>query len=214
MRIPRKPRYRNVHTAVREFLETENIDRFPIDPFHIIAMNGWNLTSYSALAEMNNLSIKDVIIGFQSMDGYVTFSPMDGYSIAYNDQIGSEGRIRFTLMHEVGHIYMKHLIDFEQTLLRRSKLNHNEYTVLEEEANVFARNALAPALVVKGLECREVKDLKEMFILSNKAADVRLNSLENDLKGLEQSTRDFFSYRYSGFIAKNKKQFTLKSSKE
>jgi Zn-dependent peptidase ImmA (M78 family) len=75
-------------------------------------------------------------------------------------------------MHEIGHIYMKHLIDFDQTLLRRSTLNHKEYNILEEEANVFARNALAPAIVVKNLEYNDIVDVKEVFNLSNKAADV------------------------------------------
>jgi Zn-dependent peptidase ImmA (M78 family) len=204
MKIPRKPRYRNVHTAVRDFLETENIYRFPFDPFEIIKLNGWNLISYSELAEMNNLTLEEVITGFQSKDGYVTFSPIDGYSIAYNNQIGTKRRIRFTLMHEIGHIYMKHLIDFDQTLLRRSTLNHMEYNILEEEANVFARNALAPALVVKNLEYSDIKDIKEVFNISNKAADVRLNSINNDLKGIEQSHKDFFTSKYKEFISLNK----------
>jgi Zn-dependent peptidase ImmA (M78 family) len=204
MKIPRKPRYRNVHTAVRDFLETENIYRFPFDPFEIIKLNGWNLISYSELAEMNNLTLEEVITGFQSKDGYVTFSPIDGYSIAYNNQIGTKRRIRFTLMHEIGHIYMKHLIDFDQTLLRRSTLNHLEYNILEEEANVFARNALAPALVVKNLEYSDIKDIKEVFNISNKAADVRLNSINNDLKGIEQSHKDFFTSKYKEFISLNK----------
>jgi Zn-dependent peptidase ImmA (M78 family) len=204
MKIPKRPRYRNVHTAVREFLETENIYHFPFDPFQIIKLNGWNLITYSDLAEMNNLSLEEVIAGFQSKDGYVTFSPIDGYSIAYNDQIGTKSRIRFTLMHEIGHIYMKHLIDFDQTLLRRSTLNHKEYNILEEEANVFARNALAPALVVKNLEYINVEDVKEVFNLSNRAADVRLNSIRNDLKGIEEANKEFFITTYKEFISLNK----------
>jgi Zn-dependent peptidase ImmA (M78 family) len=204
MKIPRKPRYRNVHTAVRDFLETENIYHFPFDPFEIIKLNGWNLITYSELAEMNNLTIEEVATGFQSKDGYVTFSPIDGYSIAFNDQIGTKRRIRFTLMHEIGHIYMKHLIDFDQTLLRRNTLNHMEYNILEEEANVFARNALAPALVVKNLEYNDIEDIKEVFNISNKAADVRLNSINNDLKGIEQSNKEFFTSTYKEFISLNK----------
>jgi rRNA maturation endonuclease Nob1 len=200
MLIPKSPRYRRVHKAVEEFLELEDITEFPIDPFKIIQDNNWGLISYSELSAKHNITLEEVINGFQTKDGFIEFGPSSGYSIAYNDKIGSPGRIRFTLMHEIGHIYMKHLIDFDQTLMTRGSLSKEEYKVLEEEANVFARNALAPAVVIHTLSVDNKKEIKKVFSLSDKAAEVRLKSVNNDLRGIATSGYHFFKNKFQKFV--------------
>ncbi len=63
-----------------------------------------------------------------------------------NDTIRSQGRIRFTLMHEIAHILLTHLIDFNETILIRNALTKSKYKILENESNAFARNVLIPAI--------------------------------------------------------------------
>ena len=87
-------------------------------------------------------------------------------------------------MHEIGHIYLGHLFEFDETIMRRSKLTKEKYKVLENEANFFARNTLAPVLVVQELGLNTAKDLVSFFGISLSAADVRLQTLRKDYQYL------------------------------
>jgi RNA polymerase subunit RPABC4/transcription elongation factor Spt4 len=99
-------------------------------------------------------------------------------------------------MHEIGHIFMNHLIEFDETILMRSTLTEKKYKILENEANSFARNVLAPVMVVKELKIDSVDDLVKYFEMSHGAAKVRLNTVMQDYKKLLSQfirfQRDYF----------------------
>jgi Zn-dependent peptidase ImmA (M78 family) len=179
MKFPKSARYDKTMNLVHLFFVRENITEFPIDPFEIIKRNKWGLITYSELARTHNCTIERVIKAYQSVDGYTIFDG-EGYSIAYNDTVGNLGRIRFTLMHEIGHIYLNHLVDFEETVLRRSTLTQSKYEILEKEANCFARNVLAPAPIINKLKLKRDTDLVYYFQISQTAAQTRLQLLKWD----------------------------------
>jgi hypothetical protein len=180
MSLPKSGRYNKVMGVVQEFFRNEKIVEFPIDPFTIITRNRWGVIKYSELAAKHRTSVSEVISAFQSEDGYTIFDG-EGYTIAYNDQVESFARIRFTLMHEIGHIYLGHLTDFNETVLSRSRLTEDNYKVLENEANCFARNTLAPAPIVSELGLLQESDLMQFFQISRQAAEARLRFLRWDL---------------------------------
>ncbi len=182
MNFPRVARYKWVMTNVNKFLLEENIKSFPVDPFLIIKKNKWGLMTYTELAREQGVLIEDIIAAVQSKDGYTIFDGTN-YTIAYNDtQI--TGRIRFTLMHEIGHIYMKHLTDFDETILARSSLTEQKYQVLENEVNSFARNVLSPVMIVKELGIKNANELINYFGITKRAAKVRLEVMINDYMNL------------------------------
>ncbi|WP_455719013.1 ImmA/IrrE family metallo-endopeptidase [Anaerosporobacter sp.] len=74
-------------------------------------------------------------------------------SIFYNDE-KPETRIRFSLMHELGHI----LLDSED----------------EFAANVFASNILAPRIAIQ-YSSKNYKDVMNLFGLSEEAANIAFN---------------------------------------
>lgn len=74
-------------------------------------------------------------------------------SIFYNDE-KPETRIRFSLMHELGHIL----------------LNTDE----EFAANVFASNILAPRIAIQ-YSCKNYRDVMNLFELSEEAANIAFN---------------------------------------
>lgn len=121
MIFPRTARYNKVMVHVNNLFIQEDIKTFPIDPFQIIENNKWGLVTYSELAWEKGVLVEDIIEAFQSEDGYTIYDGTN-YTIAYNNTIKNRGRIRFTLMHEIGHIYMNHLVDFEETILMRNTL--------------------------------------------------------------------------------------------
>jgi len=181
MQLPASARYDRSVRIAHEFLLNENITSFPIDPFIIINKHKWGLITYTELARKYRVNISQVIIAFESEDGYIMFDGV-GYIIAYNDTIRSAGRIRFSLMHEIGHILLTHLVDFKETILMRNSLSEEKYRILENEANVFARNSLSPALVVKGLRLGSKADIAYYFKISQAAADTRLKCIDLDLR--------------------------------
>lgn len=180
MNFPKRTRYNKIMRAMQDFFINESyLSGFPIDPFKVIENNQWGLITYTELMQKHNCTLEDVIASFGSKDGFTIFDG-EGYTISYNDTIRTPGRIRFTLLHEIGHIYLNHLLDFEKTMLTRNGLNKRQYEVLEREANAFARNVLAPAAIVKYLKLRTVDELISHFHLSYTAARARLDSLKWD----------------------------------
>lgn len=183
MTFPRVARYTKVMMLANKFFIDQGIHTFPLDPFEIIQNNKWGLITYSELAEDHGVSIDDIINAFQSEDGYTVYDGTN-YTIAYNDTILVPGRIRFTLMHEIGHIYLRHLVEFDETILTRSSLTERKYKVLENETNSFARNILAPVMIVKDLKIKTVNDLVDYFGLSQSASVVRLRAVNQDYMNL------------------------------
>lgn len=199
MIFPNLARYASVMVRVNEMFAREKITTFPIDPFEIIKNNKWGLMTYSEIADEQGLWIEDVIAAFQSEDGYTIYDGIN-YTIAYNDTIYSDGRIRFTLMHEIGHIYLNHLVDFDETVLLRSTLTETKYKVLENEANAFARNAMAPVMVVKDLNFNRVQNLVEFFGMSKAAAATRLKSIPADYRWTVSPFIRFQREQFNPFI--------------
>lgn len=199
MSFPLFARYDRVMIQVNTLFIQEKITSFPVDPFQIIKNNRWGLVTYSEIAREQGVWIEDVIAAFQSEDGYTIYDGTN-YTIAYNDTIHNQGRIRFTLMHEIGHIYMNHLFDFDETILMRSALTENKYKVLENEANSFARNSLAPVMVVKALNLISAHAVADYFGMSYSASVVRLNALILDYRQLLSPFITFQREHFSPFI--------------
>jgi Zn-dependent peptidase ImmA (M78 family) len=200
MNFPRTARYDKVMFQANKLFAKEKIITIPIDPFQIIRNNKWGLVTYSDLAQEQGVTVADIELAFQSEDGYTIFDGTN-YTIAYNDTIAVHGRIRFTLMHEIGHIYMNHLIDFDETILRRSALTEDKYKVLENEANSFARNVLAPVMVVKDLKMDSANDLVTHFGISLSAAKTRLKALMLDYKVLLSQYINFQRFNFKSFTS-------------
>jgi Zn-dependent peptidase ImmA (M78 family) len=198
MNFPMSARYASVMVRVNDFFIKEQITTFPIDPFQIIKNNKWGLISYTELASEYGVWIEDIIATVQSEDGYTMYDGVN-YTIAYNDT-KNKARIRFTLMHEIGHIFLRHLVDFEETILTRSTLTEKKYRVLENEANSFARNTLAPVMVVRNLSIKTVQNLIESFGLSKAAAETRLNSLIMDYQWLGSPFIRFQRLHFNQYI--------------
>lgn len=199
MIFPMSARYASVMVRVNDFFIKEQITTFPIDPFQIIKNNKWGLITYTELARDHGVWIEDIISTVQSEDGYTMFDGIN-YTIAFNDTIQNYGRIRFTLMHEIGHIFLGHLTDFDETILTRSTLTEQKYRVLENEANSFARNTLAPVMVVKALNTKSIQNLVSSFGLSRAAAETRLNSLTMDYQWIGSPFIRFQRLHFNQYI--------------
>lgn len=122
-----------------------NIQSFPINCFDILKHYGVSLFSYSSLSsELREYSSKYSDDAFSYKD-----------KIFYNDDMLS-GRIRFSLMHELGH-----------KLLNHSEIQTDE---MELEANNFASNLLAPRMAIHYAKCKNENDVSKLFSITHEAA--------------------------------------------
>lgn len=174
MKIPEYARYDYCSQKACEFLEEFNITSFPINVETIILQNGWGLVKYSEIMERFQCSRSKVILCLGSKDGFTTWDN-ENYTISYNDSSSLGERTRFTLMHEIGHIYLNHLVDFESTQIYRGSLTIEENKVLENEANAFARNVLVPTYMLHRLNNKSISNISYHFGITPTAAQTRLS---------------------------------------
>lgn len=179
MKIPQLARYNGTVSTAYEFVN-KNITQFPVNPFLIIKNLKWGLITYDEMALNWNCTVED-ICECLGEDGYCMYNGQY-YTIAYNNTIKSKGRINFTLAHEIGHIILNHHKDFEVTEISKDNFTEEEYKILENEANCFARNILAPAPLVRKLSLwSTIFDMPNYFDITPKASRTRISFLKNDL---------------------------------
>lgn len=147
----------------------------------IIQQKKWGLIPYSELMKQFQCDIKTVFRCLNSKDGFTEWDGFN-YTIAYNDDIKLGNRVRFTLMHEIGHIYLNHLIDFDATKIYRGSLTSEENKVLENEANAFARNVLSPISMYLALKNKSSLNVSRTFGITETAAITRINLASQDVE--------------------------------
>lgn len=179
-KIPKQPRYVRSTTFALDALYIRNVDSFPINVQKVCMDFGIKLKKYSTLAKKNNVTVDQIGEAYKTKLGYIFRNDKGKYFIAYNDTL-PEGLIRFTLAHELGHFFLNHLEDFEETELMYNSLvpYSEEHECLEKEANCFARNFLSPSDIAK-LVGDEINAIQSIFGLTYKASTVRLNSINLD----------------------------------
>lgn len=174
-RIPNQPRRYCTISIAQKFILEQKINSLPVDPFELAKKNNIPIISASEYARIMNCSfqhvLKDII---KSNDGTAKY--INGHQfILYNEKVASKGRIKWTIMHELAHIQLGHLTDFKETQIQRTGLNDDQYKVLEDEADLFASQVLAPPIILEAFKINSAIRLKTLCGLSEKAAGYRYN---------------------------------------
>lgn len=157
------------------------IDTYPIDSFLIAARLRYVIRTYESLTSDEFDEAFSI-----SSDAFsrVEMNPDTGmyeYVIYYNEDIGNSQRIRWSIFHEIGHIYLGHHDHPDDRL----------YTEEEAEANFFARYASAPCPLVHVADCKSDFDVEEKFDLSYSASHWAFVSYKN---WLHYGPRDYRPY--------------------
>lgn len=133
-----------------------DIRNVPIDCFEIANKMGIKLKAYSILtkeAKETALGISEDGFALLKIEGHEPFMAKQWY-VFYNDEMSKE-RIRFTVMHEIGHIVRKHT---------------EESDLAEAEANFFAKYSLAPPPLVHEISPDDYLDIASAFEISKESA--------------------------------------------
>ena len=139
-------RYEEIKKEVLFMFEETETDTYPIDCFEIARRLHYVLRPYSALGWDAYLEALD-----ESDEGYskVETDPVTGmnyYVIYYNDMGHGMRNIRWTIFHEIGHIYLGH----------HDNPPGNEQ-LEEDEANFFAKYAMCHQVFLSAGRLRQVR---------------------------------------------------------
>ena len=114
-------------------------------------------------------SVADVLKEGQSG---ITVLQKNKFYIVYRDTEPLE-RCRFTVAHELGHIFLGHVL--VDTPKFRTFAVRND---TESAANVFARDLLAPACVLHELGATSAEDIARICAISIESAQIRAERLQ------------------------------------
>lgn len=121
---------------------------FPIDCFDLLERYGFTLKTYKQI-EQDNIELFEVIKKYS--DDAFRYCKTIYYNSSQNPN-----RIRFSLMHELGHYILKHTGQTQEN---------------EDEADFFASNILAPRAIMCNLNCNNAEDVHTVFEISYAAAN-------------------------------------------
>lgn len=148
--------YKKARNASWQALIDNKVDSLPVDIVRIVHNNGILLLKNSRAHELRQ--------------GEAGISVFDGkqWFIVYDDLLPL-GRKRFTVAHELGHIFLGHPL----VAGFHARITGGELPQTENEANVFASRFLAPACVLWGLNVHTSAEISRICEISKEAAEIR-----------------------------------------
>ena len=193
------PNYKLATEKAIEVLEDSEITQAPIVLRNIIRRYSGDIkvVPYSKLMKRRGLSLCDLIDMFNSRMGACAYEPSTNhYIIFYNDALSTE-LCRFTVAHELGHIFLGHHIKAGIDVLPCTFVSNADYEGYEKEANAFGRNLLSPAPLALAVtennynDYEKCADLQSAFWISEKASSVRLSYINRDLRDYSDEMKSF-----------------------
>ena len=149
-------RYKDIRNATWQVLIDFDITSIPV--------------SVTAIAQAANISVikNSELNELNSNEAGVSISNQGEWYIVYDDSM-ARGRIRFTVAHELGHIFLGHPL----TVGYHARTVNANKPEVEQEADMFASRLLMPACVIWGLNIHTAKDIQDVFDVSYTAAEIR-----------------------------------------
>ena len=126
-------------------------------------------------AEPNREKWKDHIEAFTEPS-----EEIKGYFIYFDDRIRNEPRLRWSIGHEMGHIFDNHFIDFDLRSSNFVSITDRETGVLELEAHWFASEIFAPGPFMCILKNKLTAEYISLLCdISSEAASKRVWQIEH-----------------------------------
>ncbi|RJX17672.1 MAG: ImmA/IrrE family metallo-endopeptidase [Desulforudis sp.] len=172
--IPRKER--SIRIA-RQFIIESDTRQLPVNPFSLYAQHhDWLLYTCSRAEQIYGRPDPLNLIRARA-DARTLRTRDTGTYVTVHKATARANRVRWTLAHEIGHIVLSHLTDFEATCLCRGGLTTREYRVLEREADLFAAELLMPMMIIKALGVTTAPAIARICLVSGEAARNRVSEL-------------------------------------
>lgn len=165
--LPKVVRRERSIKKAQEVLLENNITSLPVDVELLFNKYGYTLVDYATAIEhcggIDPFKFKDIDDCLAS-----TYLMNNRYLTVYKIDIKPYGRFVWTLAHELGHIVLGYLEDFDETDVRKT-LTDKEYLILEKEADAFAAELLAPIALLKNIKGLSPEKIQEICSVSEEA---------------------------------------------
>jgi len=148
--------YREIEKNIADLYEEYGIVELPIDPYKIVEKMGYELVEINENNEFYSLMIA------KEIDALTVETNEEKKIIYRNDQ--KEGRIKFSIAHEIGHIRMGHR---EESMLANKIANH------------YAAYLLVPEVLIYCCKCDDYFDISEIFDVTLECAMNCFDSYQN-----------------------------------
>ncbi|MCY8913166.1 ImmA/IrrE family metallo-endopeptidase [Bacillus atrophaeus] len=200
-----KPNFNKAKTTAYKALQQHKITDFPINLLPILkSYDDINIISYSDMAKKRNCTLEEIIEANSSEDGSIHYCPIrNKYLIAYNDSVGHEQRVYWTLAHEFGHYLLGHHKESDRSSLARNEMSEQEYDTFEGEAHFFARFFLSPPPLIVQTKMSHYQKVMDFFGISYTAANKTLEYIEESCKrGFQFRLPPYISNMFDSFLNK------------
>lgn len=157
------------------------VSTYPIDPFVIAQKLYYVLRPYSSLNPEDYMEAISISLDAYSRVEVNKQTGMNEYVIYFNDRTTNLGRLRWSIFHEIGHIYLGH----------HDNPDDSQNDIEEAEANFFAKYAIAPPPLVNVTNCTGPDDIATRFFASYDAAN---NCYSYYLKWLQFGPRCYLKF--------------------
>ena len=164
--------YKKSRNAAWEILITCRVDALPVDLNAVLRHLDVRVYAYSRGREL--LEAAGLTEAAKQVSGFTFFAGAQPV-ILYNDTELPQ-RIRFTVAHELGHLVLGHVRPGEHT--RQNREPQPGDSPMEQSANRFAADLLAPACVLWGLDLHRAEDIARVCKISIQAAHFRAERME------------------------------------
>lgn len=149
--------YQNVRDSAWLCLRDYKINKLPVDVLSIARIANVRVIKNSAVNEL-----KPSESGFSCFDGKQWY-------IVYDDKNSVE-RNRFTIAHELGHIFLGHKL--KKGYVSRTKVFVKK-PAIEKEADMFAARILCPSCVLWALNLNTAEEIARVCRVSYTSAQIR-----------------------------------------
>lgn len=155
-------RYKNLREGAWICLRDYKIDRLPVDVLKIAKGAGIKVIKNSDVREL--LPSESGLSYYDGKQWYIVY-----------DNENSVVRSRFTVAHELGHIFLGHEIR-KGYLARKSDVG--DKPAIEREADMFAGRVLCPSCVLWGLNLHTAEEISKACRVSLASAQIRAARME------------------------------------
>ena len=183
--------YKTARDGAWQALIDFNVTSLPVSVLTVANQAGISVVKDSDVRELRSGEV-----GASILDG-------DLWYIVYDDSVSKE-RIRFTIGHELGHIFLGHPL----VAGYHARTIDTRKPETETQADIFASRFLAPACVLWALDIHSTEDIMRICSISRQAAEIRaerMKVLYERQKFLTSPLERKVYENFKEFIEQNKK---------
>ena len=171
-----------------------HVGSLPVDPFDLASRAGIVLLPLSQVQNYPLWVPYDIADALRMTCAYTLTYPT--FCIVFRDSDVEADQLRFSLFHELGHIFMNHYRDFPEIMdsARRD-------SALEAEADTFALNLMAPVPLVDVIRYNVPRQAKaSLFGLSRSAWMRRLDTMNRDRASVDEEMANVLLYLFRDYL--------------